>query len=87
MIVTDFMRIFADTKIPTIARNVTDRAVAELLKGNERPIDVTEVEWSLIARYSGLEPHKSGKYTFIRIHADGKEKDIQILNDHLIKIK
>lgn len=77
----DLLNKFADPKIPTIARNIVERAVKELNEGNEKPIEVTELEFYLVAKFAEIKPNETHGTKWFRIYDDkDNSKDIQVYN-------
>ena len=75
----DMHNRFIDPSVPTIARNVVDRALSELRQGNETPLEVTELEFELVTRIAKIRPNSTGHTPWFRVYMDnGNSKDIQI---------
>ena len=77
----DLLNKFADLNIPTIARNIVEQAVRELNEGNEKPLQVTELEFYLVAKFAEVTPNETHGTKWFRIFDEqGNGKDIQIYN-------
>jgi len=77
----DLLNKFTEPKIPALARKIVQRAVKELNDGNEKPIEVTELEFNLITKFADIKPNKTHGTLWFRIFDQHKNsKDIQIFN-------
>ena len=79
----DFLNKFTDTKIPTLARSIAEKAVRELNEGNEKPLRVTELEFNMVTRYAGIKPNDTHGTLWFRIYDEfDNSKDVQIYNGY-----
>lgn len=77
----DFLNKLTDPKIPALARIIAQQAVKELNEGNEKPIEVNELEFNLLVKYAEIEPNKTHGTLWFRIFDnEHNSKDIQIQN-------
>jgi hypothetical protein len=77
----DFLNKFIDPKIPPLARSIAQQAVKELNEGNETPLEVTELQFYLMAKFGNITPNETHGIKWFRIFDEQKNsKDIQIQN-------
>lgn len=77
----DFLNKFIDPKIPPLARSIAQQAVKELNEGNEKPLEVTELQFYLMAKYAEITPNETHGIKWFRIFDNqSNSKDIQIQN-------
>ena len=77
----DFLNRFTDPSVPALARSIANRAVDELKEGNEKPVEITELEFYLLTRYADIVPNETHGTKWFRIYDElDNGKDIQIYN-------
>ncbi len=77
----DFLNKLSSLDIPALARMTAQQAVKELNEGNEKPLEVTELEFNLLVRYANITPNNTHGTTWFRIFDElDNGKDIQIFN-------
>lgn len=76
----DFLNKFTHDN-PAIARNLALQAVKELNEGNDKPLEVTELEFNLLVRIADITPNNTHGVLWFRIFDElDNGKDIQIFN-------
>lgn len=77
----DFYNKFTDPKIPALARSIAQQAVKELNEGNEKPLELRELEFYLLTKFGNITPNETHGTKWFRIFDElGNGKDIQIFN-------